>query len=201
MGTQKSTNYGFTIYVREASFDLDAHREAVIDDFADSYLAGATPIPCVRCNERVKFRDLLDTAHDLDAQVMATGHYVRRIDGAHGPELHRAADPARDQSYFLFATTREQLARAIERIAGHRMAPYKALAHPLGVDGRHARVQRVRVQLAVHEAREEDDRRAFLGSNLEVEPPGTAECVNVCACACGCVSEGGGAGIWGGPEP
>lgn len=99
---------GFPHYV----LDYESRfREAVIDDFADSYLAGATPIPCVRCNERVKFRDLLDTAHDLDAQVMATGHYVRRIDGAHGPELHRAADPARDQSYFLFATTREQLAR------------------------------------------------------------------------------------------
>ena len=85
-------------------------REAVIDDFADSYLAGATPIPCVRCNERVKFRDLLDTARDLDADCLATGHYVRRMDGPGGAELHRAADPARDQSYFLFATTREQLA-------------------------------------------------------------------------------------------
>ena len=84
-------------------------REAVIDDFADSYLAGATPIPCVRCNERVKFRDLLETAKELDADCLATGHYVRRVEGAAGPELHRAADPARDQSYFLFATTREQL--------------------------------------------------------------------------------------------
>jgi tRNA-specific 2-thiouridylase len=84
-------------------------REAVIDDFADSYLAGATPIPCVRCNERVKFRDLLDTARDLEADCLATGHYIRRADGPGGPELHRAADPARDQSYFLFSTTREQL--------------------------------------------------------------------------------------------
>jgi tRNA-specific 2-thiouridylase len=97
---------GFPHYV----LDYESRfREAVIDDFADSYLAGATPIPCVRCNERVKFRDLLETAKELDADVMATGHYVRRVEGPAGPELHRAADPARDQSYFLFATTREQL--------------------------------------------------------------------------------------------
>lgn len=82
----------------------------VIDDFADAYLAGETPIPCVRCNQRIKFRDLLGVARDLGAEALATGHYVRRIDGAHGPELHRGLEPERDQSYFLFATTREQLA-------------------------------------------------------------------------------------------
>src|ERR1700756_5352353 len=76
-------------------------REQVIEDFADAYLRGETPIPCVRCNQTVKFRDLLDTARDLGAAAMATGHYVRRDQGAAGPELHRAADPARDQSYFL----------------------------------------------------------------------------------------------------
>src|SRR3712207_7880523 len=81
-----------------------------IEEFADSYLRGETPIPCIRCNQTVKFRDLLDVARDLGAEAMATGHYVRRLDGAHGPELHRALDPARDQSWFLFATTREQLA-------------------------------------------------------------------------------------------
>jgi tRNA-specific 2-thiouridylase len=85
-------------------------RQAVIDDFADAYLRGETPIPCVRCNQTVKFRDLLDVAKDLGAEAMATGHYVRRVDGANGPELHRAHDPSRDQSYFLFATTRDQLA-------------------------------------------------------------------------------------------
>jgi tRNA-specific 2-thiouridylase len=85
-------------------------REQVIEDFADAYLRGETPIPCVRCNQTVKFRDLLDTARDLGAEAMATGHYVRREAGVAGPELHRAADPARDQSYFLFATTAEQLA-------------------------------------------------------------------------------------------
>ena len=84
-------------------------REAVIDDFADTYLAGQTPIPCVRCNQRVKFRELMETARDLGADALATGHYAQRIVGAHGPELHQAAEVARDQSYFLFATTREQL--------------------------------------------------------------------------------------------
>jgi tRNA-specific 2-thiouridylase len=84
-------------------------REQVIDDFADSYLRGETPIPCVRCNQTVKFNDLLKTAQDLDAVALATGHYVQRIEGPAGPELHRGVDPTRDQSYFLFATTREQL--------------------------------------------------------------------------------------------
>jgi len=84
-------------------------RAQVMEDFADAYLRGETPIPCVRCNQTVKFRDLLDVARDLGAAAMATGHYVSRQVGEAGPELHRAADPARDQSYFLFATTAEQL--------------------------------------------------------------------------------------------
>jgi tRNA-specific 2-thiouridylase len=84
-------------------------RQSVIDDFADAYLRGETPIPCIRCNQTVKFRDLVDVAKELGAEAMATGHYVRRVEGPRGPELHRAVDPARDQSYFLFATTREQL--------------------------------------------------------------------------------------------
>jgi tRNA-specific 2-thiouridylase len=84
-------------------------RKAVIADFADAYARGETPIPCVRCNEKVKFADLMDTARELGAEAMATGHYVRRIDGPHGPELHAAHDRSRDQSYFLFATTRAQL--------------------------------------------------------------------------------------------
>ena len=84
-------------------------RSAVIEDFADSYARGETPIPCVRCNQSVKFTDLLGLAKDLGAEAMATGHYVRRVEGASGPELHRARDPARDQSWFLFATTRDQL--------------------------------------------------------------------------------------------
>ncbi|NNL34909.1 MAG: tRNA 2-thiouridine(34) synthase MnmA [Silicimonas sp.] len=84
-------------------------RDAVMDEFADSYLAGATPVPCIRCNERVKFKDLLGTAKDLDADCMATGHYIQRKMGAAGPELHMATDHNRDQSYFLFSTTPEQL--------------------------------------------------------------------------------------------
>lgn len=84
-------------------------RDAVIDEFADSYLAGATPVPCIRCNERVKFKDLLNTAKDLDADCMATGHYIQRKMGGAGPELHSAEDANRDQSYFLFSTTAEQL--------------------------------------------------------------------------------------------
>ena len=84
-------------------------REAVIDNFADSYLAGETPIPCVACNQTVKFADLLKTARDLDADVLATGHYIRsRANGAHRA-LYRPADADRDQSYFLFATTPDQV--------------------------------------------------------------------------------------------
>lgn len=84
-------------------------RQTVMDDFADSYLAGETPVPCVTCNQTVKFTDLLQVARELGAQALVTGHYVRRIMGKQGPELHRAVDPDRDQSYFLFATTGAQL--------------------------------------------------------------------------------------------
>ncbi len=84
-------------------------REQVMEDFADTYLAGSTPIPCIRCNQTVKFSDLLRTAKELGADCLATGHYIRRAEGEHGPELHRARDASRDQSYFLFATTRAQL--------------------------------------------------------------------------------------------
>jgi tRNA-uridine 2-sulfurtransferase len=113
-------------------------REAVIDDFADSYLAGETPIPCVRCNQRVKFRDLIDTARDLGAEALATGHYVRRVEGPEGPELHRAADAARDQSYFLFATTPDQLAFLRFPLGGRSKAEIRALAavHGLAVAGK-----------------------------------------------------------------
>ena len=91
-------------------FDYESRfREGVIDRFADDYVNGRTPIPCVRCNQGVKFTDLLGFARELGADCLATGHYVRRVMGADGPELHRAADPARDQSYFLFGTTSEQL--------------------------------------------------------------------------------------------
>ncbi|SLN39979.1 tRNA-specific 2-thiouridylase MnmA [Aquimixticola soesokkakensis] len=97
---------GFPHYVLDYE---NVFKDAVIDEFADSYLAGATPVPCIRCNERVKFKDLLNTAKDLDADCMATGHYIQRKAGNHGAELHSAADANRDQSYFLFSTTPEQL--------------------------------------------------------------------------------------------
>lgn len=97
---------GFPHYVLDYE---NVFKDAVIDEFADSYLGGATPVPCIRCNERVKFKDLLETAKDLEADCMATGHYIQRLSGTGGPELHSAADSARDQSYFLFSTTPEQL--------------------------------------------------------------------------------------------
>lgn len=93
-------------------------RAAVMQDFADSYAAGETPVPCVRCNQSVKFGDLLALAADLGADRLATGHYVRRVDGTGGAELHRAVDGARDQSWFLFATTRGQLERTIFPLGG-----------------------------------------------------------------------------------
>ncbi|WP_028957335.1 tRNA 2-thiouridine(34) synthase MnmA [Sulfitobacter sp. 20_GPM-1509m] len=97
---------GFPHYVLDYE---NVFKDAVIDEFADSYLGGATPVPCIRCNERVKFKDLLETAKDLEADCMATGHYIQRKMGADGAELHCATDAARDQSYFLFSTTAEQL--------------------------------------------------------------------------------------------
>lgn len=86
----------------------DRFRHSVINDFADSYLEGRTPIPCVRCNQTVKFQDMLETARDLGAHALVTGHYIRRLQTDAGAELHRACDREKDQSYFLFATTQEQ---------------------------------------------------------------------------------------------
>ena len=108
-------------------------RAAVIDDFADTYLKGETPIPCVRCNQTVKFTDLLETARDLGAQALATGHYARRVMGASGDELHRAADPARDQSYFLFATTRQQLDFLRFPLGGMPKSETRRVAERLGL--------------------------------------------------------------------
>jgi len=98
---------GFPHYVLNYESNF---RESVIDDFADSYIKGETPIPCVTCNQTVKFRDLLEVAHDLGADCMATGHYIKRtVDDNGTAQLHRAHDHGKDQSYFLFATTQEQL--------------------------------------------------------------------------------------------
>jgi tRNA-uridine 2-sulfurtransferase len=108
-------------------------REQVMEDFAETYLAGETPIPCVKCNQSVKFKDLLATARDLGADCMATGHYVQRVPGADGPELHRGADPARDQSYFLFATTAEQLDFLRFPLGGLPKAETRGLAMEFGL--------------------------------------------------------------------
>ena len=119
------------VFDHESSF-----REQVVERFADEYLLGRTPIPCIRCNMGPKFTDLFAMARDLGADCLATGHYVRREEAATGPQLHRASDPARDQSYFLFATTEDQLGylrfplgslpksevRAIAESAGLRVA-------------------------------------------------------------------------------
>jgi tRNA-specific 2-thiouridylase len=108
-------------------------RESVIEEFADEYAAGRTPIPCVRCNQSVKFTDLFGVARDLGADCLATGHYVRRIMGAGGAELHRGADPARDQSYFLFATTRDQLDYLRFPLGGMPKARVREIAAEIGL--------------------------------------------------------------------
>ncbi|WP_366656801.1 tRNA 2-thiouridine(34) synthase MnmA [Fodinicurvata sp. EGI_FJ10296] len=121
--------------------------QSVMDDFADSYLRGETPIPCVRCNQTVKFRDLLATARDLGADCMATGHYVRRVSPPHAgdeagtdastdgvPELRRGIDPSKDQSYFLFATTPEQLAFLRFPLGGQTKDETRRHAERLGLE-------------------------------------------------------------------
>ncbi|MSP82314.1 MAG: tRNA 2-thiouridine(34) synthase MnmA [Alphaproteobacteria bacterium] len=108
-------------------------RRDVIEDFVDAYAQGLTPIPCVRCNQRVKFRDLLGMARDLGADALATGHYARRGDGMSGPTLSRAADAGRDQSYFLFATTREELAMLRFPLGDLGKDATRAIARDLGL--------------------------------------------------------------------
>ena len=108
-------------------------RKSVMEDFAASYARGETPIPCVRCNETVKFHDLLNAAKDMGASALITGHYIRRVDGEHGPELHRAVDASRDQSYFLFATTRAQLDFVRFPLGGLPKSETRAIAAELGL--------------------------------------------------------------------
>jgi tRNA-specific 2-thiouridylase len=108
-------------------------RDAVMEDFADAYLRGETPVPCIRCNQTVKFRDLVEVARELGAEALATGHYVRRVEGPAGPQLHRAVDPARDQSYFLFATTAEQLAYLRFPLGGLEKPAVRRVAAELGL--------------------------------------------------------------------
>lgn len=108
-------------------------KDAVIDDFADSYVRGETPLPCVRCNQSVKFKDLYSVAHDLGADCLATGHYVQRMVGPAGAELRRAADHDKDQSYFLFATTAAQLDYLRFPLGGMRKTEVRALAERYGL--------------------------------------------------------------------
>ena len=108
-------------------------RKNVIEDFADAYARGETPIPCVRCNQKVKFADLMDTARELGAEAMATGHYVRRVEGPGGAELHAAADATRDQSYFLFATTQAQLEYLRFPLGDMEKSQVRAVAAELGL--------------------------------------------------------------------
>lgn len=115
-------------------FDHESRfREDVVERFADDYLAGRTPIPCIRCNMGPKFTDLLAMARELGADCLATGHYVRRVATPTGAQLHRAADPARDQSYFLYGTTQEQLEFLRFPLGGMPKPQVRALAQAMGL--------------------------------------------------------------------
>lgn len=121
---------GFAHYVLDYE---QRFRERVIDTFADSYLKGETPLPCATCNSQIKFADLLETARDLGAEVLATGHYIRRVDVAGVPTLARAHDADRDQSYFLYGTSRAQLSQLVFPLGGMTKPDVRKLAHALGV--------------------------------------------------------------------
>jgi tRNA-uridine 2-sulfurtransferase len=121
---------GFAHYVLDYA---SAFRTEVMEDFADQYLAGRTPVPCISCNQTVKFRDLLAVAEDLGAHALLTGHYVQRIGDSQAPELHRAADPSKDQSYFLFATTLRQLSRLGFPLGGLDKPTVRLLAQHFGL--------------------------------------------------------------------
>ncbi|MEF3366509.1 tRNA 2-thiouridine(34) synthase MnmA [Methylocystis sp. 9N] len=113
----------------------DRFREKVIDEFAASYASGETPVPCVACNQFIKFADLMDTAKDLGATALATGHYISaRDDGRGGRALYRARDASRDQSYFLFATTREQLRALRFPLGDYTKAQVREMARRFGLD-------------------------------------------------------------------
>ena len=109
-------------------------KESVIDDFVESYMRGETPLPCVRCNQSVKFKDLLAIAKDLGADGLATGHYVQRVKGEHSNELHQGSDPSKDQSYFLFATTQEQLDFLHFPLGGQHKSETRKIAAEFGLE-------------------------------------------------------------------
>ncbi len=126
-----ANKFGFPHYV----LDYESRfKDAVIEEFADSYLRGETPLPCVRCNQSVKFKDLLKMARDLGADALATGHYVQRLDSNGQAELHRAIDHNKDQSYFLFATTQDQLEFLHFPLGGMTKRETRGLAMELGLE-------------------------------------------------------------------
>lgn len=126
-----------TLGIQHYVLDYESRfREAVIDSFADDYIKGHTPVPCITCNQTVKFNDLLTTAKELDAACLATGHYVRRdasSDGGEGVRLLRGVDATKDQSYFLFATTKAQLEFLRFPLGGMEKAATRRLAAELGL--------------------------------------------------------------------
>jgi tRNA-specific 2-thiouridylase len=127
---QVADRLGIAHYV----IDMESRfRSAVIDNFVAAYAEGRTPVPCVECNRTVKFTDLLALAQDLGAEALLTGHYVQRLDGPQGPELHRGADPHKDQSYFLWTTTRAQLAYLRFPLGGLDKTETRALASRFGL--------------------------------------------------------------------
>jgi tRNA-specific 2-thiouridylase len=128
---QVADRMGFPHYVLDYE---SVFKASVIDDFAESYVRGETPIPCIRCNQRVKFRDLMRMARELGADCLATGHYVQRKETEHGAEMHRAIDPRKDQSYFLFTTTKEQLEYLCFPLGGLRKEETRSLARELGLN-------------------------------------------------------------------
>ncbi|QHD65198.1 tRNA 2-thiouridine(34) synthase MnmA [Neorickettsia findlayensis] len=126
-----AAQFGFLHYVVNME---ETFRKEVIEDFAYSYLRGETPIPCIKCNQTVKFRDLMKIAKNLSVDALVTGHYVRRVSTENGLELHRGADPIKDQSYFLFNTTREQLEFLRFPLGNLKKSETRDLARKLSVD-------------------------------------------------------------------
>ena len=126
-----SEKIGFAHYVLDYE---SVFKKNVIDDFVSSYLKGETPIPCVRCNQKVKFLDLFKTAKDLGCAALATGHYIRRIQNDTHVELHKAVDLSKDQSYFLFSTTQEQLNFIHFPLGSFNKQYTRELAHKMGLD-------------------------------------------------------------------
>ncbi|MEO0348189.1 MAG: tRNA 2-thiouridine(34) synthase MnmA, partial [Pseudomonadota bacterium] len=127
---QVADKLGITHYV----LDYESRfKDEVINEFADSYLKGETPIPCIRCNQTVKFRDLIKFTKDMGADYLATGHYVQKVAGQERPQLHRGNDVQKDQSYFLFTTTNNQLDKLLFPLGGHSKAQTRALALKYGL--------------------------------------------------------------------